>query len=140
MTGEVTRVLHSIELGDPNAADALLPLVYEDLRRLAAHRMAVGAVGHTLQPTALVHEAWLRLVGDENHGPYQGRAHFFAAAAEAMRHPLINRARRRLAIRHGGGQERLDIDEVEIPAPVGDEELLAVHDALERLEVVDPAK
>lgn len=137
---DVTRLLNVIEAGDPNAADSLLPLVYEELRRLAAHRMAVGAAGHTLQPTALVHDAWLRLVGDENHGPYQGRAHFFAAAAEAMRHLLIDRARRRQAIRHGGGQERLDIDEVEIPAPAGDEELLAVHDALERLAVVDPAK
>ncbi len=102
MTGEVTRGLHSIELGDPNAADALLPLVYEELRRLAAHRMAAGAVGHTLQPTALVHEAWLQLVGDENHGPYPGRGRFFAAAAEAMRHLLTDRVRRRLAIRHWG--------------------------------------
>lgn len=140
MTGEVTRVLQAIEVGDPNAAETLLPLVYDELRRLAANRMASGAAGHTLQPTALVHEAWLRLVGDHKQGSYQGRSHFFAAAAEAMRHLLVDRARRRLALRHGGGQQRLGIEDVEIPAAAEDEELVAVHEALERLAGLDPAK
>src|SRR5438270_136026 len=98
---EVTLILERAQNGDPKAAEELLPLVYVELRRLAAHRMGNEAAGHTLQPTALVHEAWLRLVGNQNQ-KWDGRAHFFAAAAEAMRRILIDRARRKLAIRHGG--------------------------------------
>src|SRR2546430_8568077 len=98
---DVTRILEAAQQGDPTAAAQLLPLVYEELRRLAAHKMANEAAGHTLQPTALVHEAWLRLVGNENQ-KWDGRAHFFAAAAEAMRRILIDRARRKHAVRHGG--------------------------------------
>ena len=104
----VTRILNSIEQGDPKAADELLPLVYEELRKLAAARMAQEAPGQTLQPTALVHEAWLRLVGDANP-QFDGRGHFFAAAAEAMRRILVERARRRQRLRHGGGQEKADL-------------------------------
>ena len=99
---EVTRIFESIEQGTPNAADQLLPLVYGELRKLAAAKMAKEAAGHTLQPTALVHEAWLRLVGIENP-KFESRAHFFAAAAEAMRRILIEKARRKRAVRHGGG-------------------------------------
>src|SRR5712664_1228688 len=105
---DVTRILDAIQQGDPKAADELLPLVYEELRRLAAHKMVNEPPGQTLQPTALVHEAWLRLVGNENV-KWNGRAHFFGAAAEAMRRILIDRARRKQAARHGGGQQRLDI-------------------------------
>src|SRR5271169_7206523 len=97
---DVTRILQSIETGDPKAAEELLPLVYEELRKLAAARMANEAPNQTLQPTALVHEAWLRLVGDSNPN-FNGRAHFFGAAAEAMRRILIERARRKRAVRHG---------------------------------------
>src|SRR2546428_11306181 len=103
---KVTRILGAIEHGDPKAADELLPLVYEELRRLAAHKMANEAAGQTLQPTALVHEAWLRLVGSENQ-KWNGRAHFFGAAAEAMRRILIENARRKSAQRHGGGEAKL---------------------------------
>ena len=100
---DVTRVLEALAHGDPTAADELLPLVYQELRKLAAHKMAGQASGHTLQATALVHEAWLRLAGSEP-GRFAGRAHFFAAAAEAVRHILIDSARRERAARHGGGQ------------------------------------
>src|SRR3954463_16701533 len=100
---DATRILQAIEHGDAKAADELLPLVYEALRRLAAHKMANQAPGHTLQPTALVHEAWLLMIGKEE-GRFAGRAHFFAAAAEAMRHILIDSARGKQAVRHGGGQ------------------------------------
>src|SRR6266481_9486484 len=100
---DVTHILNAIGQGDPKAADQLLPLVYDELRRLAASKMAHELPGQTLQPTALVHEAWLRLVGNENQ-KWNGRGHFFAAAAEAMRRILIDRARRKRAVRHGGGQ------------------------------------
>src|SRR5690349_7348780 len=110
---DITRILTAIEQGDPHAADQLLPLVYEELRKLAAHRMANEAAGQTLQPTALVHEAWLRLVGDQNP-KFANRAHFFAAAAEAMRRILIDNARRKRAARHGGGQQRVDVEQVQI--------------------------
>src|SRR5882757_9415865 len=113
---QVTQILERAEQGDPKAAEELLPLVYEELRRLAAHRMSNEAQGHTLQPTALVHEAWLRLAGDENK-KWDGRAHFFAAAAEAMRRILIDRARRKLAARHGGGQQRVEIQEDDLSSP-----------------------
>src|ERR1039457_3514239 len=106
-------MLNAMDSGDPTAAEELLPLVYQELRKLAAHKMAGQAAGHTLQSTALVHEAWLRLAG--NAAPqFAGRAHFFAAAAEAMRHILIDSARRKKALSHGGGQARVDIQEVEI--------------------------
>src|ERR1700716_366253 len=101
---DVTRILEAIQHGDGRAADELLPLVYEELRKLAAHRMSNEAPGQTLQPTALVHEAWLRLTGKEKI-PWQGRSHFFAAAAEAMRRILIENARRKKAMRHGGGRQ-----------------------------------
>jgi RNA polymerase sigma factor (TIGR02999 family) len=136
---EVTRILHSIESGDAQAAEDLLPLVYEDLRKLAAHRMANEAPGQTLQPTALVHEAWLRLTGNEDV-KWEGRAHFFSAAAEAMRRILIDNARRKRALRHGGGQQRLDLDEVDIAAATKDEELLALNDALERFAAREKQK
>ena len=136
---EVTRILDLAQNGDPAAADQLLPLVYEELRRLAASRMANEAPGHTLQPTALVHEAWLRLVGREN-GRWNGRAHFFGAAAEAMRRILIDNARRKRAVRHGGGQPRVDIDEIELASPRQDEELLAVGEALDTLAARDKQK
>jgi RNA polymerase sigma factor (TIGR02999 family) len=136
---EVTRILEAIEDGDTKAADALLPLVYDELRRLAASRMAQEKPGQTLQPTSLVHEAWLRLAGQPDQH-WKGRAHFFAAAAEAMRRILIENARRKRAQRHGGGQARVDVDEIEIPAAVKEDELLAVDEALEEFAGHDPEK
>ena len=130
---DVTRILESIERGDPKAADELLPLVYGELRKLAAARMANEAPNQTLQPTALVHEAWLRLVGNDDQAQFQNRAHFFAAAAEAMRRILIDKARRKQAIRHGGDQQRVDIESVEIASLADDDELLAVNEALDKL-------
>src|ERR1017187_8255600 len=108
---DFTRLLEALARGDSTAADELLPLVYQELRKLAAKKMAGEAPGHTLQPTALVHEVWLQLAGDEP-GRFAGRAHFFAAAAEAMRHILIDSARRKRAVRHGGGQVRVNIENV----------------------------
>ncbi|HZI32301.1 MAG TPA: sigma-70 family RNA polymerase sigma factor [Candidatus Binatia bacterium] len=136
---DVTRILHSIESGDPRAADELLPLVYDELRKLAAARMANEAGTQTLQATALVHEAWLRLTGNENV-KWQGRAHFFGAAAEAMRRILIDRARRRRTLRRGGNQQRLDVEEVEIAAPVKEQELLDMDEALEKFSALDKQK
>ena len=129
---DVTQILTAIEQGDPQAADKLLPLVYEELRKLAAHRMANEAAAQTLQPTALVHEAWLRLVGKENP-KFANRAHFFAAAAEAMRRILIDNARRKRALRHGGGQQRVDLEHVDLASTGDDDQLLAVNDALDKL-------
>jgi len=136
---DVTRILEAAQQGDPHAADQLLPLVYGELRRLAAHKMASEAGTQTLQPTALVHEAWLRLVGGENQ-KWDGRAHFFAAAAEAMRRILIERARRKRAVRHGGGQSPANVDELEIAAPAQDDELLTISEALERFVARDKQK
>jgi len=136
---DVTRILESIEHGDPKAADELLPLVYGELRKLAASRMANEAPNQTLQPTALVHEAWLRLLGNTDK-KWNGRAHFFGAAAEAMRRILVENARRKGAVRHGGGQVRLDIQGIEISAAGMSEELLAVNDALERFAARDQQK
>jgi len=136
---DATHILESLAKGDPTAADDLLPLVYQELRRLAAHKMAAQAPGHTLQPTALVHEAWMRLAGDKP-GRFAGRAHFFSAAAEAMRHILIDSARRKLAVRHGGGQARADSSEVEIAAPADTDEMLAIHEVLDKLAAEDPKK
>jgi RNA polymerase sigma factor (TIGR02999 family) len=129
---EITRILESIDQGDPRAADELLPLVYGELRKLASAKMANEAAGHTLQPTALVHEAWLRLVGGGNP-KFANRAHFFAAAAEAMRRILVDQARRKNALRHGGGHERVDVQDVDMPTPEADSQLLAVHEALDKL-------
>lgn len=135
----VTVILNRVHEGDPQAADQLLPLVYNELRRLAAHKMAGEAAGHTLQPTALVHEAWLRLAGSQNQ-KWDGRAHFFSAAAEAMRRILIERARRKHTARQGGGQSRMDVDDLEIAAPVPDDELLAVSEALDKFAARDRQK
>jgi RNA polymerase sigma factor (TIGR02999 family) len=132
---DVTRILESIEHGDPKAADRLLPLVYEELRKLAASRMANEAPNQTLQPTELVHEAWLRLVGDTNPN-FSGRAHFFGAAAEAMRRILIEKARRKRALCHGGDQQRVELEDVVVSAPGDDDELLAVNDALDKLSAI----
>jgi len=134
---DVTRVIEAIQQGDPKAAGELLPLVYEELRKLAASKMANEAAGNTLQPTALVHEAWLRLVGNDNPR-FAGRGHFFAAAAEAMRRILIDRARRKCARRHGGGQVRVDIQQIDLAPPDADDQLLAVNEALEKLSAQDP--
>jgi RNA polymerase sigma factor (TIGR02999 family) len=136
---DVTRILNAIDHGDRHASEELLPLVYEQLRELAARKMAQETPGQTLQPTALVHEAWLRLVGGQNI-QWEGRAHFFGAAAEAMRRILINNARRKRAVRHGGGQQRVDIEAIEIATAVKDDEMLAVDEALERLSQQDRPK
>jgi len=137
--GEVTLLLRKIEGGDAQAADKLLPLVYDELRKLAAARMAHERAGHTLQPTALVHEAWLRL-GADSQPDWKSRAQFFAAAAEAMRRILIDRARRRLAQRRGGGAERLNIDDIDVAAATDDMRILRVNDALEKFAVDEPEK
>jgi RNA polymerase sigma factor (TIGR02999 family) len=136
---DVTRILQSMETGDAKAAGELLPLVYGELRKLAASKMAHETPNQTLQPTALVHEAWLRLTGNENV-KWNGRAHFFGAAAEAMRRILIDNARRKGARRHGGGQQRVDVDEIDIAAPGKDNELLAINDALEEFAKIDQQK
>jgi RNA polymerase sigma factor (TIGR02999 family) len=136
---DVTRILESIEHGDPKAADELLPLVYGELRKLAAAKMAHEAPHQTLQPTALVHEAWLRLVGNDNP-QYANRAHFFAAAAEAMRRILIDKARRKKAVRHGGDQQRVALEGVEVAAPGDDDKLLAVNEALDQLAAQNPVE
>ncbi len=137
---DVTQMLQALEQGDPVAAGELLPLVYGELRDLAARKMAREAPGQTLQATALVHEAWMRLGGGE--GPsFRNRTHFFGAAAEAMRRILIERARRRLAAKRGGGAAKVDLDEVEIPSPTADDDqLLAVNEALEKFASLDPRK
>lgn len=136
---EATLLLAAVEKGDPRAADQLLELVYGELRALATHKMAQEAPGHTLQPTALVHEAWLRLVGSGTP-TFQNRAHFFSAAAEAMRRILIDRARRRRTQRHGGGYQRVDIDDCDLASPQADDELLAVNEALDQLSKKYPAQ
>src|SRR5215471_7044986 len=136
---DVTHILEAIQQGDSGAADELLPLVYQELRRLAAYKMASEAPGQTLQPTALVHEAWLRLAGNQTQA-WDSRAHFFGAAAEAMRRILIESARRKRAVRHGAGLQRLDIEELEIAAPATDERLLAIDEALVRLAQQDEQK
>ena len=137
---EVTCVLAAIERGDPHAAELLLPLVYAELRNLAAQRLAGEKPGQTLQATALVHEAYLRLVATDAHAHWDGRGHFFAAAAEAMRRLLIDQARRKAACKHGGGLARQDLDHVEIAVPEPNADLLALDEALARFEAVDPAK
>ena len=136
---ELTVILQRIDQGDPHAANELLPLVYEELRKLAAQKMAHEAPGQTLQATALVHEAWLRLGGDDQP-EWQNRAHFFAAAAEAMRRILIDNARRKNYLRHGGGAERVSLDGLELAARMDDDQLLALHEALDRLAAHDAVK
>ena len=137
---DVTQLLQAAATGDSRAAGELLPIVYEELRRLAAQKMANEAAGHTLQPTALVHEAWMRLGGSEAPA-FQNRAHFFGAAAEAMRRILIEHARRRLAAKRGAGVEVVDLDGLEIASPVADDDrLLALNEALEKLASADPRK
>src|SRR5206468_10747391 len=124
--------------GDAKATDELLPAVYEELRRLAAHKMASEAPGHTLQPTALVHEAWMRLAAS-NQQNWQNRAHFFAAAAESMRRILVEHARRKQSLKRGGGIEHEELDESVLTLTAPPEELLAVHEALDQLAREDPA-
>ena len=135
--GDVTLILQAIEKGEEKASEELLPLVYNELRRLAAARMAKEAAGQTLQPTALVHEAWLRLVGDGARS-WQNRAHFFGAAAEAMRRILIERARRKSRVKRGSGQAPINIDDLQLAAPTPDEKVLLVDEALKRLEAEHP--
>jgi RNA polymerase sigma factor (TIGR02999 family) len=137
---EVTRILSAIERGEPGAAGELLPLVYQELRRLAAQKLKREAPGQTLQPTALVHEAYLRLVGAGAEPHWDGRGHFFAAAAEAMRRILVESARRKQSAKHGGGLRRHDATEVPLAAPERAEDLLALDEALERLAARDPVK
>jgi RNA polymerase sigma factor (TIGR02999 family) len=138
---DVTRILSAIEQGDPQAADQLLPLVYDELRKLAAARIAEEKPGQTLQATALVHEAYLRLVGGEQTQDWDGRRHFFAAAAEAMRRILIDRARHKHTRKAGGGRRRLDLDDIEPVLEEGNgDRLLALDEALRQLEAEDPRK
>jgi len=136
---DVTRILDHVQSGDPRAAEELLPLVYEELRKLAAIRMANEPAGQTLQATALVHEAWLRLVGPEAQ-VWSNRHHFFAAAAEAMRRILIDNARRKQRPKHGHGWQRVDLDQVNVAVQTDDDTLLLVNEALTRLEQEDPRK
>ena len=136
---DVTRLLDAVEQGDPKAAEGLLPLVYEELRKLAAIKMAQQPEGQTLQATALVHEAWLRLVDGPNR-QYASRRHFFSAAAQAMRHLLIERARRKMRERHGGALCRVDLEAVEIAAPTDSERLLQINTALDELALTAPDK
>jgi len=130
---DVTRLLDAAAAGDPHAAGQLLPLVYDELRRLAAQRLAHERAGHTLQPTALVHEAYLRLVGGGDEENWNSRGHFFAAAAEAMRRILVEAARRRRAAKHGGGRTREELDADLVAAAQPREDLLALDEALDKL-------
>lgn len=134
---DVTQLLNAIGAGDPKAADQLLPLVYEELRKLAVVRMAGEKAGQTLQPTALVHEAWLKIAGDGSE-PFANRRHFFKAAATAMQQILIDNARRKQRLKHGASQTGEELHESRIAVAVPSEELLAVHDALAELALEDP--
>lgn len=139
----MTRILSAIEQGDPHAAEQLLPLVYEELRKLAAQRLAQEKPGQTLQATALVHEAYVRLVGSPSEGAareWEGRGHFFTAAAEAMRRILVEKARRKARQKHGGGLARVDIELANFVSPMPDENLLALDEAMTRLEAADPIR
>ena len=135
---DVTRILSQIESGDPSAAEQLLPLVYDELRKLAAAKLAQEKTGLTLQATALVHEAYLRLVGGKPGGSYRDRDHFFATAATAMRRILVDSARARRTAKRGGGYSREPLSD--LAAPVPDDEVLALHDALDKLAKEDPVK
>jgi RNA polymerase sigma factor (TIGR02999 family) len=134
---EVTRILSGIEQGDPSAAEQLLPLIYDELRNLAGQKLAREKPGQTLQATALVHEAYLRLTGGDKTQHWNSRGHFFAAAAEAMRRILVDQARRKLSLRRGGTLQRQSIEDQEIEAPEPSLDLLAVHEALDRFQEVD---
>jgi RNA polymerase sigma factor (TIGR02999 family) len=135
---DVTRILSAIEQGDPHAAKQLLPLVYDELRRLAARQLSQEAPGQTLDATGLVHEAYLRLVGPADGDRWNDRGHFFAAAAEAMRHILVDKARRKRRGKHGGSRKRVDLDG-QVPAPpAAEDDLLALDEALTRLAAADP--
>ena len=136
---EITLVLQAIGRGEKQASENLLPLVYDELRRLAAARMASEAAGQTLQPTALVHEAWLQLAGAGNRS-WENRAHFFGAAADAMRRILIDKARRKSTLKRGGSQVRLDIADLDLTATSPDDQVLLIDEALEQLEKEDPQK
>jgi len=136
---EITQVLQEVGRGEAQASEKLLPLVYQDLRRQAAAQMSREAAGQTLQPTALLHEAWLRVTGDGDR-QWQNRAHFFGAAAEAMRRILIENARRKSRLKRGGDQVRVDSDQIELAATTPDEKVLLINDALEQLQVQDPEK
>jgi len=140
--GDVTQILDAIEQGDPHAAGQLLPLVYDELRKLAARKMAQEKPGQTLEATALVHEAYLRLVGQNLDKHWDHRGHFFAAAAEAMRRILVEKARRKQSRKHGGGIPHQDMDLEDLPGPdtLDPLEVLAVHEVLERLVVKSPRK
>ena len=136
---DVTRILDRVGQGEANASEELLPVVYEELRKLAAVRMAQLPPGQTLQPTALVHEAWLRLVGESDPSPHwNSRGHFFAAAAEAMRRILVERARRKAAVIHGGGLQRIDLNHVDVAAETDSDLLLLVDEALTALAERNP--
>jgi RNA polymerase sigma factor (TIGR02999 family) len=134
---EITLILHAVQQGDRKAAEELLPLLYDELRKLAAQKMAGEPPGQTLQPTALVHEAWLRLVGAKDRG-FQNRAHFFGAAAEAMRRILVENARRKQRLKHGGGQRRMDLSQIDVAVASDDETVIAISDAMEKLASHDP--
>ena len=136
---EVTQILSAIAHGDPSAASQLLPLVYDELRRLAAQKLGQETPGQTLQPTALVHEAYLRLVGEDQELHWNSRGHFFAAAAEAMRRILLNRARDRGRLKRGRDRQKIDLDQIELALDTPDEDLLALDEALEALAVEDAA-
>lgn len=134
----VTRMIEAVGQGDPQAAHDLLPIVYDELRRLAAQRPAHEKPGQTFEATALVHEAYLRLVGSDPEHPWNGRGHFFSAAAEAMRRILVENARRKHRVRHGGGVDRIDLDRIDLAADNAPDELLALNEALDRLADLEP--
>jgi RNA polymerase sigma factor (TIGR02999 family) len=135
---DVTNMLQAIERGEAHTSAELLPLVYDELRRLAAHKLSQERPGQTLQATSLVHEAWLRIEGSHD-GQWNGQTHFFAAAAEAMRRILVENARRKQRLKHGGGYQRVEVDAVDLACPLPDDELLALDEALTQLAQVDSA-
>jgi len=139
MSADVTQLLCAIDSGDPNAAEELLPLIYAELRKLAAAKMARVPPGQTLQATALVHEAWVRV---QKSGPreWNGRGHFFAAAAEAMRRILVEQARRKHRQRHGGEMERVDVEEIDLSSEAPEDKVILIHEALDQLTTEDPLK
>jgi RNA polymerase sigma factor (TIGR02999 family) len=132
----ITGILAAVQRGDGSPAEQLFPIVYRELRKLAAWKLSANVAGQTLQPTALVHEAWLRLMG-ANNGHWQNRAHFFAAAAEAMRRILVENARRKRRLKRGGSLQRVELDEASLPSPMPDKDLLALDEALDRLAEFD---
>ena len=136
---DIARILEAVQGGNSQAAEELLPLVYDELRRLAAHKMAQERPGHTLQATALVHEAWLRL-RESHRQAWRGREHFFSAAAEAMRRILVEHARRKSRVRHGGDLERADVELIDLPIAADAEKCLRVNEALDQMAKIDPRK